>query len=112
MSLGSLSEDFRKSLDEMGDELLERQKIAQKNGISEVQAFVSGPVSQWYSGLDDADKAEFDRVFSEINALSSSDLLAIMQADNAPTPFNLVASLFSLVKTATTLEGTARKESN
>lgn len=100
--LERLSDGFREAIRNMGDNLVARNSTPsdKPHGIGLVRAFFEGPVVAWYEKLNSDDRAEVDRLFGELNELGGEDILQIMETDNRPTPFNLVASLFGFEKKA------------
>lgn len=99
----SLSENFRKSLESLGDELVAKKIEQSKKEASRNEsilrigrAFVEGPVMAWYTGLDDESKNEVDRVLGEVDQLKPEEILEIMKIDGNVTPMGFLDRLFAV----------------
>ena len=91
----TLSAEFKKALEDLGDELVQNESTKTSSaGLGHVRAFFDGPVTTWYESLDHGDKAEVDRLFSELNDLSTDDVMGLMRAEKQASPFGLVGGLF------------------
>jgi hypothetical protein len=96
----TLSSTFRESLEHLGNKLIETNEQKTKSepkdvsGLDSVQAFFNGPVTKWYASLDDSDKSEVDRLFGELNKITTDEILGMMRSDKHASPFGLVGGFF------------------
>lgn len=95
----SLSDDFRKSMEEWGDSLLSKkaqgsQEDRRSTMLKLAKAFVDGPVLKWYEDLDEESQEEVNRVLSELRGLNDEQTLQLMRAEGSVTPMGFLNGLF------------------
>jgi hypothetical protein len=93
----TLSAEFKKALEDLSEQLSEKEsKKTSSTGLDNVRAFFEGPVKTWYEALDQNDRGEVDRLFSELSNLSTDDVIGLMKAEKHASPFGLVGGLFKV----------------